>query len=210
VIRVCIADDHILIRDGFAKLLDGEAEVVLEGAAGSAEELFDLLRRVACDVIILDIGLPDRSGLEVLKDVRAEYPQKRVLMLSMHPEERYAVRAIRSGAAGYISKSAASEELVKAIRKIHSGGRYISEALAEQLAISFSDETPAAPHEQLSDREFEILLLIGSGKSGAEIADELALSINTINTYRRRLMEKMSLRSSADIVQYVLRHRLIE
>ena len=210
MIHVCIADDHDLIRDGFANLLDGEEDIAMIGEAASASELFQLLREEACEVVILDIGLPDKNGLEVLKELRAEFPQVKILILTMHPEERYAVRAIRNGASGYVSKIAASEELLDAIRKVYSGSHYISEDLAEQLAVSFQKNYQGEPHEQLSDREFEIMLLIGTGKSGPEIAEELGLSVNTVHTYRRRILGKMSMSSGAEIIAYVLRHKLIE
>jgi DNA-binding NarL/FixJ family response regulator len=210
MIHVCIADDHDLIRDGFANLLDGEEDIAMIGEAASASELFQLLREEACEVVVLDIGLPDKNGLEVLKELKAEFPQVKILILTMHPEERYAVRAIRNGASGYVSKIAASEELLDAIRKVYRGSHYISEDLAEQLAVSFQENYQGEPHEQLSDREFEIMLLIGAGKSGPEIAEELGLSVNTIHTYRRRILEKMRMSSSAEIIAYVLRHKLIE
>ena len=210
MISVCLADDHDLIRDGFSKLIAGEAGMTMTGAAATAEELFRLLECVACDVVILDIGLPDKNGLEVLKELRVWFPAKKVLILSMHPEERYAVRMIKDGASGYISKSAASEELIDAIRKIYHGDYYISEALAGSLASALGRVSNEKPHEKLSDREFEIMLRIGAGKSGSDIAAELSLSVNTINTYRRRLLDKMGMHSSAEVIQYVLQHHLIE
>jgi DNA-binding NarL/FixJ family response regulator len=209
VIRVCIADDHDLIRDGFARLLAGEEDMELAGSAASVAELEELLKRCRCDVLVLDLALPDMHGLEVLPELSVSYPRMRVLVLSMYPEERYAVRVIKSGGAGYISKTAESRELIRAVRRVSGGSHYVSESLAAHLASGERGDDTAA-HEGLSNREFEILLLIGRGKSAAESAAELGLSVNTVNTYRRRLMEKMGLRCNADIVRYVLRHRLID
>jgi len=211
MIRVFIADDHALIRDGFAKLVNGEEDIRLVGQACNAGQLFELLPTVGqVDVLLLDIGLPDRNGLEVLKDLRLRAPGVRTLVLSMHPEERYARRAIADGAAGYVTKDAASEELVKAIRRVYTKGRYISETLAEQFMPQSGPETETPPHTVLSDREHEILLLLGRGMSVRDVAESLSLSVNTVNSYRRRLLQKMQLKSNAELIHYVLRHRLIE
>jgi len=211
MIRVFIADDHALIRNGFAKLVTSEEDLCLVGEASSASQLFELLPTVGqIDVLLLDIGLPDRNGLEVLKDLRLRAPELRTLVLSMHPEERYALRAIADGAAGYVTKDAASEELVNAIRRVYTKGRYISETLAEQFMPQSGTHTETPPHTLLSDREHEILLLMGGGKSVREVAEALSLSINTVNSYRRRLLQKMSLKGNAELIHYVLRHQLIE
>ncbi len=211
MIRVFIADDHALIRDGFAKLVNGEEDIRLVGEACSAEQLFEILPTVGMvDVLLLDIGLPDRNGLEVLKDLRLRAPEVRTLVLSMHPEERYALRAIADGAAGYVTKDSASEELVKAIRRVYTKGRYFSETLTEQFMPQSRSEVQTPPHTLLSDREHEILLLIGGGMSVREVAKTLALSINTVNSYRRRLLQKMSLKSNSELIRYVLHHKLIE
>lgn len=211
MIRVFIADDHELIRNGFARLVSSEDDIRLVGEACSAGELFELLPTIGTvDVLLLDIGLPDRNGLEVLKDLRLRAPGLRTLVLSMHPEERYARRAIADGAAGYVTKDAASEELVKAIRRVYTKGRYISETLAEQFMPQSGPEVKTPPHTLLSDREHEIMLLLGSGMSVRGVAESLSLSINTVNSYRRRLLQKMSLKSNAELIRYVLRHKLIE
>jgi DNA-binding NarL/FixJ family response regulator len=212
MIKVVIADDHDLIRDGFKKLVGGEPDITVIGEARSAEELSQLLREFVPDVLVLDIGLPDENGLEVLKDIKSAgtHPDMSVLILSMHPEGRYARRALAAGAAGYMTKDTASEELIPAIRKVRSRGRYISEALAEELAAELGGSSDAPPHTKLSDREYELLLLIGEGKSIREISEELALSVNTVNSYRSRLMQKMGLQSNAEIIHYVLRHNLVE
>ncbi len=212
MIKVVIADDHDLIRDGFRKLVGGEPDITVLGEARSAAELFQLLREFSPDVLVLDIGLPDENGLEVLKDIKSAgtHPDMSVLILSMHPEGRYARRALAAGAAGYMTKDTASEELIPAIRKVRSRGRYISEALAEELAAEVGGSGDAPPHTKLSDREYELLLLIGEGKSIRDISEELALSVNTVNSYRSRLMQKMGLQSNAEIIHYVLRHNLVE
>ncbi len=211
MIRVFIADDHELIRNGFAKLVNSEDDLRLVGEACSASQLFELLPTVGrIDVLLLDIGLPDRNGLEVLKDLRLRAPELRTLVLSMHPEERYALRALADGAAGYVTKDAASDELVNAIRRVYTKGRYISETLAEQFMPQSRTRAETPPHTLLSDREHEILLLIGSGMSVREVAESLALSINTVNSYRRRLQQKMRLKSNAELTRYVLLHQLIE
>ncbi len=210
MITVIIADDHDLIRDGFKKLLDRESDITMAGEAKSAAELFGALENGRPDVVVLDISLPDKNGIDVLKEMKVQHPDIRILVLSMHPEERYAVRALRNGAAGYITKGSASEELIKAVRKVALGGRYISDILAEELAFAFSDENDKQPHEKLSDREYQILLLLGGGKSVQQIADSLSLSINTVNTYRRRIMEKTSLHGNSKLIQYVIQHNLIE
>ncbi len=210
MIRVVIADDHPLIRGGFGRLVARETDMKLTGEAGTAAELMDILARAACDVLVLDIGLPDRSGLDVLKDLCVRYPRMTVLVLSMHPTERYAVRALRSGAAGYLTKSSASDELIKAIRKVGTGARYISEALAEELAASLDAGESGTPHEALSDREYQVFLLLAEGRSTAEIAQFLALSGNTIQTYRRRVLAKLRLRTNLQLSLYALRHGLMD
>lgn len=210
MIRVVIADDHPLIREGFLRLVARETDMALTGDAGTAAELMDVLGRAGCDVLVLDIGLPDRSGLDLLKDLRLRYPKISVLVLSMHPTERYAVRALRSGAAGYLTKSSASDELSKAIRKVSTGVRYISEALAQELAASLDTGQSGAPHETLSDREYQVFLLLAEGRSTTEIARFLCLSGNTIQTYRRRVLEKLRLRTNPQLSLYALRHGLMD
>lgn len=211
MIRVIIADDHDLIRDGFKKLAGHEGDIAVVGEARSAEELYALLREVSADVLVLDIALPDENGLEVLKSIKSGgFEALRVLVLSMHPEERYGRRAIAAGAAGYLTKDAASEELITAIRRILRRGRYISQTLAEELAAEVGGLSEAPPHTKLSDREYELLLLLGAGKSVREIGEELNLSINTVNSYRSRLLSKMGLHGNAEIIHYALKHNLVE
>jgi two-component system, NarL family, invasion response regulator UvrY len=210
MIRVAIADDHDLIRDGFSKLLGYEDDIRLVGEARNAGELFQLLGRITVDILVLDIGLPDRNGLEVLKEIRVRYPHVKTLILSMHPEARYARRALSDGAAGYVTKDTASEDLVTAVRRVFFRGRYISEALADTLVNRSDSNAETLPHTTLSDREYELLLLLGEGKTVREISEILSLSINTVNSYRRRLLSKMNLESNSAVIRYVLQYNLIE
>lgn len=208
--KIVIVDDHELVREGLKKVLLKEPDIKLVGEAKSAAELFNVLKETEVDLVILDITLPGRSGLDIIGDIKNLNPHLRVLILSMHPEERFALRALKAGAAGYLSKEAAAKELVNAVRKINSGGRYISSTLAEHLADNIDKEIGKLPHETLSNREFEIFRLIAKGKSVGQIADELMLSVNTITSYRSRMMEKMNFSTNAEIVRYAIEHNLIE
>lgn len=209
MIRVYIADDHDLIRSGFTRLIGAELDMCLVGEARTAAETLQALATSTPNVLVLDIGLPDRNGLEVLKDVRTLYPRVRTLVLSMYPEDRYARRAIADGAAGYITKDAAAEELVDAIRRVHERGVYVSRGLAEDLA-RHPDPDAVPRHTLLSDREYQLLLFIGEGRSMQDAALQLSLSINTVNSYRRRLLQKMGLRTNPELIRYVLQHGLTE
>jgi two-component system, NarL family, invasion response regulator UvrY len=209
VIRVVIADDHTLIRDGFRKLIDREEGLVFVGEAQNASQLTALLGSRSVDVVVLDISLPDRNGLEVLQELREKFAP-RVLVLSMHPENRYALRSIKNGADGYITKDRAPEELARAIRRVYSGKKYITPALAEELARSVESGSAADPHEKLSNREYQVLLKIGRGQSIREIAQDLFLSVNTVHTYRRRIMEKTGLGSTRELIRYTVNRGLVE
>lgn len=209
MIRTVIADDHELIRDGFKKLILSEDDIELAGEAETAAELMEILSEQTVDVAILDLHLPDRDGMDVLKDLRfSKAADVKVLILSMYPEERFAARALKNGAAGYLAKDSASEELIKAIRSIYSRGKYITPRLAEILADTIQNGTTARPHEKLSDREYQVLLSIGRGRTVSETAAELCLSVNTVNSYRRRLLEKLDLHSTTDCIRYVFEHHL--
>jgi two-component system, NarL family, invasion response regulator UvrY len=209
MIKVFIVDDHSLIREGFRKIIEKENDIAVIGEAGSAKDFFSKFKTADCDLVILDINLPDKNGLEVLKDIKIIKPQMHVLILSMYPEERYAIRTFKAGASGYIPKENAADTLIGAIRKVMAGGKYVSEELAQNIAFNLGHKG-ANVHDLLSDRELQILLLIGSGKSIHEIAETLNLSINTINTYRKRVLEKMNLKSNADIIRYVIQNKLVE
>ena len=210
VINVFIADDHALIREGLKKTLSDEPDMKLVGEAGNVVDLFKQLERLDVNIVLLDITMPGESGLDALKELRSKYPQILVLILSFHPEHRFAVRALKSGASGYITKQSAPEELVQAIRKIVGGGKYVSAALAEELATELDTGSGKQPHETLSDREFQVMRLIASGKTTGEIAQELSVTMSTINTYRMRIFEKMKMQSNVELARYALEHGLIE
>jgi DNA-binding NarL/FixJ family response regulator len=209
MIRLLIADDHAVVRRGLKEILTAESDMVLVGEARSGPELLALARKERVDVVVLDITMPGRSGLEVLKELRQELPRVRILVLSMHPEDQYAVRALRAGAAGYLTKESAPDELVKAIRRIVAGGRYVSASLAEHLALGLSDDAERSPHERLSDREYQVLCLLASGKSVSDVAEELALSVKTVSTYRARILEKMNLKNNAELTRYAIENHLV-
>ena len=210
MIRIIIADDHAIVRQGLRQMLAGMNDMELVGEARDAAELLELFRKQSCDVVVLDVSMPGRSGLEVLEELRSEHPHVAFLMLTMHPQGQYAVRALKAGAAGYLTKDSAPAELITAIRRVAAGGKYITAALAETLADYLGSKTDKPPHESLSDREFEVLRRIGAGKTVSEIAEELFLSPNTISTYRARLLEKLNLRNNAELIHYAITNRLIE
>jgi two-component system, NarL family, invasion response regulator UvrY len=210
MINVLIADDHALIREGLKKTLSGEPDMSLVGDASNVADLFKQLERLTVNIVLLDITMPGESGLDALKELRQKYPHIPVLILSFHPEHRFAVRALKAGASGYITKQSATEELVQAIRKIVGGGKYVSSALAEELATELDEESGKLPHETLSDREFQVMRLIAAGKKSSEIAEELSVTMSTVNTYRMRIFEKMQMQSNVDLARYALEHGLIE
>jgi len=208
--RILIADDHPLVRQGLKQLLAAEPDMAVVGEAKNADETLELARSLEWDVLILDYSMPGGNGLVVLKEIKRSYPRRPVLILSMHPEDSIAISVLRAGAAGYINKECASEELTVAIRKAVSGGKYVSTSLAEKLALELEDGTRARPHESLSDREYRVMWMIASGKSITHIAEELFLSPNTISTYRIRILKKLKLEHNADLVRYAIKHRLME
>jgi len=209
MLRVLIADDHAVVRRGLRQVLADESDIKVIGEAHNSQEILTLARRHPCDLIVLDISMPGRNGLDAIGELRKESPKTAVLVLSMYPEDQYAVQAFRAGASGYLTKESAPEELVLAIRKVVRGGRYVSAALAEKLALDLSANRNGALHESLSAREFQILCMIGSGKSVTGIADELALSVKTIGTYRARILEKMEMRNNAELIRYTIQNRLV-
>ena len=207
--RILIVDDHALIRGGLRALLaDGFGGASFADATDGAEAL-EQLRSRAFDLALLDISLPGRNGLDLLKDLKDEWPQLPVLVLTGHREDELAMRALKAGASGYLTKESAADELVKAVRKILGGGRYVSEALAEQLAAEIGADVARRPHETLSDREYDVMCRIASGKTVSEIADEMSLSVKTISTYRIRILQKIHVRNNAEIAQYALRNGLV-
>ena len=209
-LRILIVDDHPIVLQGLKQTLADAADVGEIREAATGQEALDLVRQGDWDAVVLDIGLPGRSGLEILKDIKRERPRLPVLILSMHPEDQYAIRALRAGAGGYLTKEAATEKLVDAIRKITSGGRFISPDLAERLATELTVDPTGPPHASLSDREFEVLRLIASGISVGDVADRLSLSVKTVSTYRARILEKMRMKNNAELMQYVLANRLLD
>lgn len=210
MIRILIADDHAIVREGLKQIVARESDVQVTGEAGTAAELFRMLKQDEWDIVILDINMPDRSGLDSLKQIRSEYPDLPVLILSMYSEDQYGIRAIKAGAGGYLKKVSAPEELVRAIRKIVGGGKYISPELAEKLAETVEARKPTGGYETLSDREYQVMCQIASGKSAEDIANALNISVHTVYSYRNRILEKLKLKSNVELTQYVLQNKLIE
>ncbi len=208
--RILIADDHAVVRRGLKQILADEFKKAAFGEVGNAREALERVRKENWDAVVLDITMPGRSGLEALKEIKEAKPRVPVLVLSMHPEDQFAVRVLKSGAAGYMTKESAPEELVGAIKKVLTGGRYVSAALAEKMASYLAIDTPNPPHERLSDREFVVLRMIASGKTVSQIARELSLSVKTVSTYRMRILEKMGMASNAELTHYAIKNQLVE
>ena len=208
--KILIVDDHEVLRDGVKRVLDKQSDTVIFGEASTAQEALTLVRQQDWDVIVLDLSLGGRSGLEVLKELKQLRPKLPVLILSMHSEEQFARRAFKAGAAGYITKDSPRAELLKAINKVIEGGNYVSPALAEKLVIDLRRDTDRPLHETLSDREFEVMCLIASGKTVGEIAGLLSLSDNTISTYRARILEKMGMKTNAELTHYAIQNKLVD
>lgn len=208
MIRILIADDHPIVRQGLRRIVEADRGLVISGEAEDAAALFRALETAATDLVLLDVAMPGSSFLETMRDLRARHPSIRVLVLSVHPEDQWAVRALRAGASGYLTKDHSPEQLLEAIRRVYRGGKYVSPTLAEQLATQL-DRGERAPHELLSDREFEVMRRLGSGLTVSQIADELAISTKTVSTYRTRIFEKMAVTTNADLVRYAARYGLI-
>ncbi|MGA2591266.1 MAG: response regulator transcription factor [Bryobacteraceae bacterium] len=210
MIKVLIADDHAILRRGLKEILMHEMEGAVCSEAKDAQEALTQVQRGDWDLVILDVSMPGRSGLDVLTDLKAARPKLPVLVLSMHPDDQYGKRALRSGASGYVNKDSEPEELIKAIRKVLAGGRYVSPKLAEKLASDLSEDAERPIHEILSNREFEVLRMIGAGKTVTQIAGELHLSMPTVSTYRARILEKLNMKTTAELMRYALRNRLVD
>ncbi len=208
-IRVLIVDDHAIVREGLKLILADTDDIVVTGEGENGKEAIKLARSQLGDIMLLDITMPDKSGIDVLKQIHKENPELTILMLSMHREDQYAIRSLKAGAAGYLNKQSAPNELVKAIRQVASGNKYISSTLAQELARHVTDDKKKAPHEFLSDREFQTMLMIANGKSVSDIAAELSLSVKTISEYRSRLLSKMGLKNNAELMHYAIRHKLV-
>jgi two-component system, NarL family, invasion response regulator UvrY len=210
VIRVLIADDHPIVRAGLSGIVADEPDIRVIGEAATGDELLDRVGRLPVDIILLDVSMPGPGLVPVLDALRTDHPSVRVLVLSVHPEEQYATRALRAGARGYLTKDHSPTELVSAIRKVHAGGRYVSASLAERLAVEIgAGATDTLPHERLSNREFDVLCLLGSGRTVTEIAQQMSLSVKTVSTYRTRLLAKLPAATNADLVRYVVAHGLM-
>jgi DNA-binding NarL/FixJ family response regulator len=210
MIKVLVADDHAVVRRGLRQILSETPDILVAGEAATAAEVMSLARDQRWTVIVLDISLPGATGLQLLSEVRRERPETPVLILTAHPEDQYAVRAIRAGAAGFLSKETAPDKLIEAVRKVAGGGRYVSAELAETLASLLAGEGQGEPHERLSDREFEIFKMLASGKTVSEVAAELTLSVKTVSTHRTRILKKMEMRTNAELTHYAMRNRLVE
>ncbi|MCX6047598.1 MAG: response regulator transcription factor [Chloroflexi bacterium] len=208
MIKVLIADDHAIVRKGLRQIVKEQAAYMEVDEAVDGQEVLEKIRDEPWDVLVLDISMPKRSGLDILQEVKHSKPNLPVLILSVHPEEQYAIRVLKAGAAGYMNKDCALDELVRAIQKVVDGGKYVSPTLAEKLAFELSGQNGKSPHEVLSDREYSVLLMIGIGKSVSEIANELALSVKTVSTYRSRVLEKLALKSNAELIRYVIDNQL--
>jgi DNA-binding NarL/FixJ family response regulator len=209
-IRVFIADDHAIVREGLKQILAEQRDIVVCGEAETGLDAVKLFRKSRCNVVLLDISLPDRNGIEVLKQIKSDKPDLAVLMLSMHREDQYAIRSLKAGASGYLTKQSAPRELVGAIRQVAEGQRYVSAPLAQVLAAQLGEDHDKPAHEGLSDREYQTLTMIASGKTVSEIARELSLSVKTVSEYRARLLAKMKLKTSAELTHYAIRNQLID
>lgn len=210
MIRVLIADDHAIVRDGLKQIFKETADIVVAGEAASGTEVIEKIKFEKYDLVVLDISMPGRSGLDVLKYIKLHNPTLPVLVLSMYSEDQYAIRVLKAGAAGYLTKESAADQLISAVRRISEGRKYVSLNLAEKLADSLDENHRKVGHEALSDREFQVLRLLGSGMTVGEIAEELSLSVKTISTNRSRILEKMGMKNNAELICYAIRHNLVK
>jgi DNA-binding NarL/FixJ family response regulator len=210
MLKILIADDHPIVRQGLKQILSEEFDEVTFGEAKNSQEVLDLVREKSWNMVILDITMPGRGGLDVLKELKGQDPKLPVLVLSMHPEDQYAVRVLKAGASGYLTKGSVQEELIKAIKKILGGGKYVSPSLAEKMAFNLETKTEKPLHEILSDREYQVMIMIASGKTVSGIAEELSLSVKTIGTYRTRILEKMKIKTNAELTHYAIKNKLVD
>ena len=210
MIKVLIADDHAVVLEGLKQILSETPDIIVAAQATDGQQALDKVRATDLDVVVLDIAMPGRSGLDTLLHIKRERPNLPVLVLSIHPEDQYAVRVLKAGACGYLTKDSAPDQLISAIRKVVVGGKYVSPSLAEKLAFDLGADTDKPLHETLSDREYEVLCMIALGKTVKEIADKLSLSVKTISTYRARILEKMKMKNNAELTHYVIREGLTD
>ena len=209
MISILIADDHAIVRRGLKQIVSEQPDMTVAGEAENAQQVLDLVHARKWDVVVLDINMPGRGGLEVLKELKREHPKLPVLVLSVHPEDQYGVRVLKAGAAGYLTKDSAPDELIQAIRKVYRGGKYVSASMAETLVFELGTETDRPRHMGLSDREYQVMTMIASGKTVGEISEELSLSVKTISTYRARVLEKMKMRTNAELTHYAIQNQLL-
>jgi DNA-binding NarL/FixJ family response regulator len=207
--KVLVADDHAVVREGLKRILTQDHAIQVVAEAEDGASALARARETELDIVVLDMSMPGRGGLETLQELKRLWPKLGVLVLSMHPEDQYAVRVLREGADGYLSKETAAEELVNALRKIHAGGKYVSPTLAERLALTVERGFEGAPHERLSTREFQVMVLLAEGRTVTQIGNDLHLSVKTISTYRSRILEKMGLRNNAELMHYALEEGLV-
>jgi DNA-binding NarL/FixJ family response regulator len=210
MIKILIADDHPVVREGLKKIFEAEPDFRIVEEARTGQEVLNKVQKTDVNMVLLDITMPGKNWLEVLKELRRDYPDLPVLIISMHTEEEYVLRALRAGAAGYLPKESIMQELVEAVQKISRGGRYISHALAEKVVFQLDRDPEKPPHTILSDREYEVMCLIAQGKNSREIAGSLYISENTVGTYRARILEKMALRNTAALIRYAVKHKLVD
>lgn len=210
MIRVLLADDHAIVRAGLKEILADTGDIAVAGEATNGQEVLERVRGNDYDVAVLDLSMPGRNGIELIRLVKAEKPKLRILVLSMHSEQQYAVRALKAGASGYLTKDSAAEQLVAAIRRIAAGGAYVTPETAERLALDAGRASDAPPHTLLSDREFQVFLLIAKGAAVGEIARQLSLSVKTVSTHKTRILEKMGLANPAELIRYALEHQLLD
>jgi DNA-binding NarL/FixJ family response regulator len=210
LIRIVLADDHTIVREGLKQLLAAAEGLEIVGEARDGHEVMNVVREKDFDLLLLDMSMPGKSGIELIKQVRAERPKLRVLILSMHEERQYAIRAIRAGASGYLTKESASLQLVEAIRKVAGGGAFISAEVAEQLALGAMPDAQGVPHDALSDREFQVFRMIAEGKAISDIAERLNLSVKTVSTHKANIMQKMRMETAGELIRYALAHRLVD
>ena len=209
MLKILVADDHAIVREGLKQILAETSDMVVAGEASNGLEVLELVRREDWDLVLLDLGMPRKDGLDTLKELKREKPDLPILILSIYPEEQYAVRLLKAGAAGYLTKESAPEELIAAIRKVSQKGRYVSSSLGEKLALYVQKDTERPVHELLSDREYQVMVLIASGKTVKEIGEAMFLSVKTISTYRARALKKMGMRNNAEFTYYALKEGLL-
>jgi DNA-binding NarL/FixJ family response regulator len=209
MIKVLVCDDHAVVRKGIRQILAETGDISVMGEAATAADVMRLVREQRWNVVVLDISLPGGNGIELIGEIRRERPEARVLILTMHPEEQYAVRALRAGAAGFLTKESAPDKLIEAVWRIAAGGKYVTPELGETLASAIAGELPGQPHERLSDREFEVLKLIASGRTVSQVAQDLSLSVKTISTHRTRILQKMNMSTNAELTHYAIKAGLV-